>query len=344
MLDTILAELSAAVTSATVAMTDFAATVTLPVLPPTEVLIACGIAALIAAVTLVSALGPFLAVTSEYITIKTKRAFFARAARQIAQMSLTVGILATVFSGGGMAWLISSEPLLLQPPYLIPLTVTGGCILITLALLAVYARQRPGKPPAGTGHAAMGFAAGSFAVFSLFCCIGIVRRLLHTPPDFDLTLPPFVQLRLFFEIPSDSFFWPLLLESVPLGFALAAASACVWLLLMRERQDYGRDYYAFALPYCAKWALGCTFPAVLAGVFVFMESQKLMLPELSHEPSLLLDILSAALPLLACIFWIFVIRSAHPMRHKISVVLAWLLLLAGFAGQVLMLNKVIPSP
>ncbi|SBV91027.1 membrane hypothetical protein [uncultured delta proteobacterium] len=322
----------------------FLQNLTLPALPPAEALIACALTAVAASFVLAGSFGAFFAIASEFLSIRAKRAFYARAARQIAQMTLAAGVLAAMFCGGAAAWFAKGERALLAPPYILPLALTGVAILVALGLLALYIRIRPDKGYAGKDHLIVGLAAGVWAAFSLFCCTGVARRLLHSPPEFDLTLPWAAQLTLFFSIPADSFFWPLLLESVPLGFAFAAAFACVWLLLMRERQDYGRDYYTFALPYCAKWAFGFTLPAVLAGAFVFYESRELMLPELSQEPSLLLDGLSAALPLLACLLWLFVARSAHPMRRKISVVLALLFLLIGFAGQVLMLNKIIPSP
>lgn len=320
------------------------ANLTVPALPPVETIGACVFAALLAALILAGVFGPFMAVASEWITLKTKRAFYARAARQTARMALFAGTAAALTGGAFMTWFAMNEPALLAPPYIAPLALTGGSIVISLAILAVYVRHKPGPPLANKGHATIGLASAAWGAFSLFCCTGVVRRLLHTPPEFDTTIPLAAQLHLFFEIPLDSFFWPLLLESVPLGFALAAAFACMWLLLMRDRQDYGRDYYAFALPYCAKWAAAFTVPAICAGAFVFFESRKIMLPELSHDPSLLLDVLSAAFPLLACLLWICIIRSAHPMRHKISVVLALIFFLTGFAGQILMLNKVIPSP
>ena len=324
--------------------------ITIPALPPVETLVSCAIAAVLVSLVIVGSFGLLFAIASEAISIQTKRGFFARTARQIAQMTLTVGIIAAALVGGGFAWAVTKDPALLQDtnllaePYLLPLAVAGGSILFAVLLLAVYLFIRPNKGLAGKGHLAFGFLSGLCAAFSLFCFIGVVRRLLHTPPDFDISLPWMTKLVLFFSIPADSFFWPLLIQSVPLGLALAAAFACIWLLLMREKQDYGRDYYAFALPYCARWAAGFTLLAVCAGVFVFYRSRALMLPELSCEPSLFLDCLTAGLPLLACLIWILVARSAHPMRHKISVVLAGLFLLTGFTGQVLMLNTIIPSP
>ena len=324
--------------------------VTIPSMVPAETLVSCAVAAVLVSFVIVGSFGLLFAIASEAISIQTKRGFFARTAHQIAQMTLTVGLIAAALIGGLFVWTITKDPALLQDtnllaePYLLPLAVTGCSILFAILLLAVYLFIRPNKGLAGKGHLVFGFLSGLCAAFSLFCFIGVVRRLLHTPPDIDATLPWMDKLVLFFSIPADSFFWPLLIQSVPLGLALAAAFACIWLLLMREKQDYGRDYYAFALPYCARWAAGFTVLAVCAGIFVFYQSRALMLPELSHEPSLFLDCLTAGLPLLACLIWLLVARSAHPMRHKISVALACFLLLTGFIGQVLMLNNIIPSP
>ncbi len=317
---------------------------TLPQLPPMEVLTACAFAALAASLLLAAALSPVLAVASEIVSIRTKRGFYNRTARQTAQMGRFLGVAAALLGGISVALLVRDEPAFLAPPYFFPLIEIGGAIALTLALLIAYVGMWPSKGLPGAGHLAIGMTAASFALFSLFCGTGLVRRLLHSPPDFDIALSPAMQLSLFFSIPADSFFWPLLAESAPLGLALAASFACVWLCILRDKQDYGRDYYAFALPYCAKWALLFTVLTLLAGAFVFLESRKIMLPELSREPSMLLDVASAVFPLLGCLLWLLVAKSEHPMRHKISVALAWIFLLTGLAGQMLMLNKVIPSP
>ena len=324
--------------------------VTMPTLPPAEALLACAVTAVLVSFVIVGSFGPFFAIASEAISIRTKRGFFARAASQITQMTLTIGIIAAFSIGGLVAWAIMKDPAilndtnLLAAPFLLPLAVSGGALLAAILLLAVYLAVRPQKGLAGPGHLIVGILASLCAAFSFFCCIGVVRRLLHSPPDGDMTLPWMPQLLQFFSIPADSFFWPLLIQSIPLGLAFAAAFACIWLLLMRGKQDYGRDYYTFALPYCARWAAGFTLLAVCAGVYVFHESRAIMLPELSNEPSLLLDGLTAGLPLLAGLIWLLIARSAHPMRHKISVTLACIFLLTGFMGQVLMLNNIIPSP
>lgn len=319
--------------------------IALPTLPPTEVLLSCALAAVAASLVLAACFGPIFAVASERLSVSRKRGFYARTGQQIAQMALLIGMLAAIAIAAGIAWLASDEPALLAFPYRLPLGVTGAAIALSLLLLALYVSLRPRKGPSGTLHVALGVVCGAFSLCSLFLCTSLARRLIHTVPEIDPALPWADQLIIFFMIPGKSFFWPLLLQSVPLGFAFTAAFTGVWLLIMRERQNFGRDYYAFALPYCAKWALWATLLAIPAGAYAFFRgSRDIMLPELSHPPSFLLVALSVILPLVACLLWLLLIKSEHPMRRKISVILACALLLTGFTGQVLMFNKIIPSP
>lgn len=316
----------------------------LPTLPPTEILLACASIAAAASLVFAACYGPFLAVLSERLSVTRKRGLYAKVGQQIAQMSLGFGLLATLAVAACLAWLASGEPALLAFPYILPLKTVGGSILLSVLLLTVYVFSRPGKGPAGAPHTLLGLTSGCAALFSLFLCTGLVRRLVHTPPEIAPALPWNEQLMAFFTIPGESFFWPLLGQGVPLGCAFAAAFTTLWLLIMRTRQDFGRDYYAFALRYTAKWALGATLAAIPAGAYALFRGRDIMLPELSHLPSYLLDALAVLLPLAACGLWLRISKSEHPMRHKISVVLACFFLATGFAGQILMLNKIIPSP
>lgn len=316
----------------------------LPTLPPTEVLTACGLTAAVVSLILSACFGPFFAVASEQLSVARKRGFYAKTAQQAAQMTLFISVVVFATLAAGGAWLAHVEPTLLEFPYRLPLAVAGATLALALLLIGLYVFMRPKKGPAGVLHGVLGLLSGGACMFAFFLCTGLARRLIHTIPEINPALPWHEQLMAFFIIPGDSFFWPLLLESVPLGFAFTAAFTTVWLLVMRNRQDFGRDYYSFALPYCAKWALAATLAAVIAGVYAFFRGREIMLPELSQLPSLLLDALSILLPLLACLLWFLIIKSPHPMRRKFSVVIAWLFLLTGFAGQVLIFNKIIPSP
>lgn len=156
---------------------------------------------------------------------------------------------------------------------------------------------------------------------------------------------PFAELADFFiAIPLDSFFWPVMLHMLPLAIGTAGALGAFWLLIRRGSNDFGRDYYAFALPYSAKWALCGTLVSLGTLIYAYRQAGEFMLPELSHPPSALLTALCCALPALACLLWLFLIRSATPLRHKPGIVVALFALLAGVSAQLLALNEIVPSP
>jgi hypothetical protein len=313
--------------------------ISIPAIPPLEVLLPCALAAVATAFALAACFGPMIAIVGEKLSVSEQRGFYAKAGQQMAQMSLFFGVLAAGLLVACVMWIAADEPAIFQFPYSLPLMVTGGAITATLLTLCLYVFLRPQKGPSIAVHALIGFISTVFSIISLFLCTSMIRRLLHTVPDISEKKYWIEQLVQFFAIPAESLFWPLLLEAAPLGFAFAGSFAAVWLIIMRERQDYGRDYYAFALPYCAKWALWATVLAIPAGVYAMLRGQDIMLPELSHLSPLLLDCLSVILPLLACLLWNTIITSEHPMRRKLSVFAACLFLLTGFAGQILMLSE-----
>ena len=315
-----------------------------PVPPSAEVLIYCAVIAAATAVITAACFGPFLAVFSERLAGIRKRGFYTKLAQQIARMNLALAVTALAAFGAGTAFVASNTPTILAFPYFLPLSIASGAAVLSTLLIGIYAVILPKKSTPSSLGVGLGLLAGTLSIATLLLATGIVQRFAHTMPDIDPALPWQDQLVQFFLIPSDSFIWPLLGESVPLGFAFAAAFATLWLLIMRDREDYGRDYYAFALRNCAGWALGATLVALLVGAAVFFQGRAVMLPELSQLPSLLLDVLAVILPLLSCLLWLLVVRSEHPMRRKISVVFAMVFLYAGLVAQVLLFAKFTLTP
>ena len=317
---------------------------TLPTLPPMEVLISCSLAAVALFMLLAVCFAPFLSVACDCAAAATGRGFYTKLARQIAQMNLALALVGAASFVGCVVFLVRENPGLMDFPFRLPLLLASGCAASSVLFTLAHTFLAPQKRPSSLFHIWLGLMAGIFSMATVYLSIGLARRLLHTPPVMDPSLAPLEQLHAFFSLPWSSFFWSLAAESVPLGIAASGSCATLWLLLARGRQDYGRDYYAFAMPDCAKWAFAGTLIALPLGVLVFFQSSKLMLPELSHSPSLPLELLGILLPLLACALWIRVIRSNVPMRHKLAIFLAFILVIGGFASQVLMLNKMIPSP
>lgn len=152
-------------------------------------------------------------------------------------------------------------------------------------------------------------------------------------------------------------FWPLpvpldgpLLSAAVLmilcGLGVCAATGLIWLLVRRNRDAFGRDYYAFAARRYARIA-GWIALVVLLGLMALLV---LLLPLMSGLPltpetvSLvsLRDSVSAAVlrlpervwlvpallvaPLLAELAFVFIVRDAVPMRRKLAMLCGWLCL------------------
>ncbi len=112
-----------------------------------------------------------------------------------------------------------------------------------------------------------------------------------------------------------------------LAFALGGGLAAVWLIIRRHKDDYGRDYYASMLPWCASWARNAWFLVwfMLVGITavgwisLLQEDNYLQNPEFLHSALLLM------LWLIPGALWTLCLKSDTPLRHKSTLILAFFL-------------------
>ncbi len=125
----------------------------------------------------------------------------------------------------------------------------------------------------------------------------------------------------------DASFWLILPYLLPLAFALAGGSACIWLLMRRSRDDFGRDYYAQMLVWCAKWARNgwFLFWVILLGITGLDWVELLKQENYLTNTQFLRSIAFVLMWLIPGILWTVVIKSAHPLRHKITLVFTFIL-------------------
>ena len=111
------------------------------------------------------------------------------------------------------------------------------------------------------------------------------------------------------------------------AFAASAAAGCAlgvcWLLLRRNADDFGRDYYNFAVSRCA----GITFAfgaiaLLLQGIYTGMGLSRLM--QYSFD-ILAFPLAVLALRVVSCIIWLLAFKSRAPLRHKAGLWLSLLL-------------------
>lgn len=282
---------------------------------------------LLAAATL-----PFMSLVALASAMRTKRGLYDRCAHQLGRLAwilpaLLLGCLLIAQLG---------RPLLAgrirQAALLADAVIAGAGALIAAAALwgvCAGAWRRLRAHPAALWL--IGLAGGLCAVSVpalglMIACLPTAGSDLSAFSGWSDPLLP----ALLADVGTGSVFWSLLALLVPPGCASGGGIALIWLVLRRARDEYGRDYYAFAARWCGKWAAagGWLSLAVWAGVlWMVTEGAVLAAPGL-HAPALI----GAGLTVVAAVLWTVVGLSAAPMRHKPGMVLALLCFLAGLTA------------
>lgn len=117
--------------------------------------------------------------------------------------------------------------------------------------------------------------------------------------------------------------WPLAILWVPLSVALTAILGLVYLVIRRNVDDFGRDYYKFTASFCAKWSL--VILVLVLPVLGWLTFAFLPLLDLNDPALLLPGTLAGASLFLVLINCLVISRSETPMRHKASMFFAVLL-------------------
>ncbi len=144
-------------------------------------------------------------------------------------------------------------------------------------------------------------------------------------------LPPVTSLALFFlpEFSSNLwiYFWSVAPYAPTLSVVFSGGLACIWLLLRRTRDDFGRDYYAQMLPWCAAWArngwflLWFTLSIIMALHFTVLLREE----DFLQNSDFIYGIVYLLLWSIPGILWAIGIRSKTPLRHKVTFLLAFIL-------------------
>ncbi|SDB43556.1 hypothetical protein SAMN05660653_02114 [Desulfonatronum thiosulfatophilum] len=125
--------------------------------------------------------------------------------------------------------------------------------------------------------------------------------------------------------------WLIFAQGLFLGLALAGGMGMVYLVIRRNREDYGRDYYAWAVRSCAGRALSSGIVQVFWGVALYFAAtlpwadmalrdvgtwSDLAVQALSASPAFAPMLMFLGLCLLAWISLIPLIKSQTPLRLK----------------------------
>ncbi|MFV0421751.1 hypothetical protein [Oleidesulfovibrio sp.] len=278
---------------------------------------------------------PLITLTSQILASSRKKVFYDKFAKQLATMATTLGVLCFTTMAAGILHTALEEPALFEGPLRLPLMAALGVLTFAFALQVTYSLTWNSLKKNKALHKLLGLLAGLAMFTAVFLSLGLKRAVLTSGQSIS-SGSSFVDVFLtVYSIPIYSVFWPLLAQALIAGMGAAGGLGLCYLLMRREADNFGRDYYNFSAAYCAKCAL---FPSMLqtvpAALLVWM-SQSLITPFTIQNPFLALWAAGIALPLLSCILWAVIAKSNTPMRHKPGMIIALFLLVTGFAVQML---------
>ena len=114
-------------------------------------------------------------------------------------------------------------------------------------------------------------------------------------------------------------------------FAVASAAAlgCAYLVLRRNKDDFGRDYYNFSLPLAARWAIIPMLGFLACQGWLFAVLPDAFRTMTTGTPLGLVWLAAVVLGAACAVLWLLVARSKSPLRLKglcfLALVLMWLM-------------------
>lgn len=253
---------------------------------------------------------PAIALVSELIGLISGKPFPARAARQVSRMALT---------GHLLFWLTVAAcavPLFSHPFWDSAFVNDNRLLLMASAALpffgslalAGYDLGWKGAKQRKAMHFLLGCVANVPIKYGYWALAGLGLLFFRdVGPDSPAFLPPW-----------GSALWPLMALWLPLSLCLAAAVGQCYLLLRRDADDWGRDYYRFAAPFLAKWHMVCGLVVIAVLIWLYASLKgvfNLHLPQIFYA-----GLAGGACLGLAMTLSLLISLSEHPMRLKLSMI------------------------
>lgn len=310
-------------------------------------------AVFVLALSLTALFGPWLAFLLKVFEISGKKVFLGFISRQTARMNLWFGglfavlVLSSLFQGFFRLTKNLPPPELMtgaaeagvvMPPSMSAMAIMTGAFVIYVFLLAVAhfgwknLRQRPALQAvllllgALCGWAALGLAfniavdrpqiLNSYYYLSIFTWTGAMYP---------------------FGSPTSASSALMIIKFVSAGLGVAAAMGMCCANIFRARDDFGRDYYNFAMRHLSRWAFASTAVTLASGLGMMLILRSLISVHFD------LGLTDAALGVLiyasCCVFWLAIMRSPTPLRHKAGLWISLIALLVAMLGHLIFVRN-----
>ena len=279
---------------------------------------------------------PLVGGVNEILARSRSQVFFKKSAQQAAPLGLVL-LAYTLLVGGSATYMVMvrSGGGELAALFALPTLLSLGLWLLFSAIYGLSAKSMKNAPQI---HAALGILGGIGGLFGVHAVAALVRASL-APLHATGASASGLSLKTLLLPQASAPFWPLLAHFILLVPAAAGGVGLIWLILRRERDDWGRDYYAFAMRLAARWT---ALPLLCA-----LGVQSWLVLSLQYLPPALLTRIEIAGPFVAgqilglVAAWLLLrlSRSETPMRDKPQAFAALVCLWGMAAGTVFSVLK-----
>lgn len=273
---------------------------------------------------------PFIAVVSEVLAIIKQRSFYNKCARQIAGVTIILSIV--VILAGAYITKIRIDSM--QELTLIAQGYVIWWIFLTLAgfLISLYFVLWKSMQQLPRLHQCIALSSGFCSIISAYCILSLLSAESEASAIIDFKINNIAEI---FTPSQSSNLWNILFMIPGVIISLAASFAIMWLLIRRNKDDYGRDYYNTMLTWLAKWARN--------GWILLWGTSLIFLVYNSWYAYMNLDVamsmqeyINSAIYLLLwsipILLYILAIKSKTPLRNKISLIIAHFIIMS-FTAQ-----------
>lgn len=285
--------------------------------------------------TLAAVGAPVVAVILEITAKARKKIFYDKLAQQVTALSLILYLLFILSIGGAAAYFCQKADWLkdwfINPAS--PIMMFYITMSVALAGLIPYKytwkKLKKNKPL----HVSLGIVGVIGGLASIHVAT-VVMKIFFLMQSRGVT-PSVPQIPFYAHFQHVPGIETLYLAGVYMIMALsyAAAASGLYLVLRRNKDDFGRDYYKFSLPVISRWALFPTLAQITAagGALYYICGPNI---EIVYRDITAATALGTSLFLMlsCCLIWIVTWKSETPMRHKIGLGLAPLLIILAHAA------------
>ena len=306
-------------------------------------------AVLVLLICLAALFGPWLTFALKGVELISKKNFLNQLCRQTNRLNLWFGslfavmVLGAIFSGYFRLKGSLPPPEMIQgtieggfvvPPPVQNMTILTACfaLFVLLLVLGNFSWQRL-RTRSFFQFIIFGLTAvtGCAALITAFYVVMERPQILNS--YYYLSIFTWTGSMFPFGAPSALSSSLMICKFLTAGLGISTAMSMCGLLIFRKRDDFGRDYYNFAVRHLSRWGLGCTVITLASGLGMMFLLQNIIGSRFDLGQS---DIILISLIYASCIvFYLTTMRSPTPMRHKAGIWISLLALLVAMLGHLI---------